>query len=377
MALAPVYVFASDDTFLKKERSEDIIKKAREQYPDARLMLFTGSDFSSGSKANLAQLENELMDGGLLCFSSNIIIKIYLDSIKSIPLQVLHLLAGRQREGVITIVDLPRVPTTITGNSKAASKDSQKPYESSFEKIKGKDDTKAKLIFSWLKQAGAVIENIYTPTGPDYYQWLLRQAKKHHLAIEPSCLEILALSCEGNLMLAEQFFSLVEMTVQNKTVTLDIIEKMLNDDSRYTGFDLAETILKPDSKRALKILSSLSEGAIQSQLPQILSLTIANFDKVLYAIKAARSDINTLKSLNNYQSKMSFFRPLGISVPSTMDEVIHAARKMPESFYSYLVKELNEASKSLCIFDYKGALSHLQNMAVSVSNAKVRTLEAL
>ncbi|MBP5243318.1 MAG: hypothetical protein J6Z28_01195, partial [Succinivibrio sp.] len=103
MALAPVYVISSDEPFLKNEKSSMLIQMARKELPDAEFMLFTNNDFSSGATANLARLENELIDPGL--FGGDRIIKIYLDSINSTTVQVLQLLAKRSRPGVVTVVE--------------------------------------------------------------------------------------------------------------------------------------------------------------------------------------------------------------------------------------------------------------------------------
>ncbi len=110
MALAPVYVISSDEPFLKNEKSSMLIQMARKELPEAEFMLFTNNDFSSGATANLARLENELIDPGL--FGGDRIIKIYLDSINSTTVQVLQLLAKRSRPGVVTVVEIPRIKKT-------------------------------------------------------------------------------------------------------------------------------------------------------------------------------------------------------------------------------------------------------------------------
>ena len=38
MSLAPVYVFSSDDPFLKNERSKAVIAQARQELPQAELL---------------------------------------------------------------------------------------------------------------------------------------------------------------------------------------------------------------------------------------------------------------------------------------------------------------------------------------------------
>lgn len=110
MSLAPVYVFSSDDP-LKNERSKAVIAQARQELPQAEFMLFTSSDLTSGSVANLARLENELIDPGL--FGGDRIIKILLKWFKLIAVQVLQLLAMRSRPGVVTVVEIGRINSAL------------------------------------------------------------------------------------------------------------------------------------------------------------------------------------------------------------------------------------------------------------------------
>ena len=149
MSLAPVYVFSSDDPFLKNERSKAVIFQARQELPQAEFMLFTSSDLTSGSVANLARLENELIDPGL--FGGDRIIKIYLNDLNSIAVQVLQLLAMRSRPGVVTVVEIGRINSAL---AKTAAGNSLKD---DFGKTKSIDG-KAKIVIANLKFIGAQIE---------------------------------------------------------------------------------------------------------------------------------------------------------------------------------------------------------------------------
>ena len=127
--LAPVYIISSDDPFLKKERSDALVRQARATLNDPVLMVFTQQDFGTSGKANLSMLENELLDPGL--FGGDRIIKIYLGELKSIANQVLTLLGSRTRPGVVCIVETARITKKLADAkaldySAASAKDKDK-----------------------------------------------------------------------------------------------------------------------------------------------------------------------------------------------------------------------------------------------------------
>ena len=367
MSLAPVYVFSSDDPFLKNERSKAVIAQARQELPQAEFMLFTSSDLTSGSVANLARLENELIDPGL--FGGDRIIKIYLNDLNSIAVQVLQLLAIRSRP-VVTVIEIGRINSAL---AKTAAGNSLKD---DFGKTKSIDG-KAKIAIANLKFIGAQIEVMYPPEGDKFSMWIRNHARnKFSLTVQDDALEFLSLSCEGNLVAVEQFFELVKITTSSNVVTLQLASDYISGNSRYTGFEFAEAAVLggKNSIRALNILSSLTQT---SSLSQVLPLVIGNFDRLLYAIGLLRGHSELLTGRVNYKDKMMFFKPLRISALTTMDAATFAAKNMPQDFYDYLVSELALASKAYQAFNNDEALMHLQNMAVSTCNSNVRALKAL
>lgn len=363
MALAPVYIFSSDDPFLKKEKSDEIINLAKQAYPNAEFMLFTTSDFGTGKTANLVALENELIDPGL--FASDKIIKIYLDGIKEIPVQVLHLLAKRQRPGVVVIVEIGRINKTIT-NVQA------KPYE---EVLKGKIETKAKAVFSFLLNIHAHIETLYPPTDNQFLMWISNQARKYQLNLNPEVCQFLGLTCEGNLTAVDQFFKLVHMTSNDNQVTLQKAQAFIEQSSRHTTYEFIDAVLAPNSVKAMTILSSLVET--ENNLMSMLQNILFSFDNVIVAIKAAKADREFLSKPINYQAKRIFFTPFRINSPTTMDRVIFAAKNMPIDILDYLVEAINRASMALQVFDDKKALLALEDAALSVQYPAIRAFKEL
>ncbi|MGN1280866.1 MAG: DNA polymerase III subunit delta [Succinivibrio sp.] len=354
MSLLPVYIFSSDDPFLKAEKSRDIIRRARQELPEAEFMIFTASDFSSGAQANLMRLENELIDPGL--FGVDRIIKIYLNQLNATALQVLQLVAKRHRQGVVCVIEMDRFTASY---AKVKSANSQ--FVDDISKLKGESKTKA--VFANLNLIGAHISIDYPPEGSAFSQWLINQASKHGLTLSRETLEYLSLTCEGNLVVADQFFELVKSTTNENPVSIKTASDYLSSNSRFSGFEFAEAALNPSqSIRALNILYSLGQSS--ASLASALPLIISNCDKVLSAVQAVRDDKSLLGGRATFNQKMSFFRPYRITALSTMDAIIFAAAHMPNDLYTYLCEELARASECYQTFNNTMAMIHMQNFAI-------------
>lgn len=366
MALAPVYIFSSDDPFLKKEQCDIILAKAKQELPQADFLLFTAADFGTAGKANLSRLEGELIDPGL--FGGDRIIKIYLDKLNAIALQVLHLLAYRSRPGVVVVVELSRINKSLINQP-------PKPCEPEL-KAKGADG-KAKEVFSYLANIHAQVSVLYPPSGPEFTNWIVNQANlpKYKLQLERDALDYLTLSCDGNLVAVDQFFEIVKMSTKENKVTLDLAKEYLTQSSRYSPYEFIEAVLAPNSSRALNVLNALS--TTESNKTSLYQSIAFAFDDVLKAIKDTRKNKEILGARVSYQTKAQYFRAYKIAIPSTIDYIIFAARNMPEQFLDYLVSELAKVSIALQQFDNSKALISLQNMAVSVQYSAIQNFVEL
>lgn len=358
MTLAPVYLLSSDDPFLKTDRSTKIMAQARSLYPDAELMIFTASDFGSGVSANLSVLEGELIDPGL--FGGSRIIKIYLSEIeKSISVQVLHLLSKYTREGLVCIVDLPRMKADYNKAIK-----SPKPYS---DDLKGQLGAKAKQVVSFLGNIGASLEIMYPPEGNELKSFIRDRAHNEYaLNVDDAAVEVLALNCEGNLVAVDQFLQIAKLS-SNDLITTETVNAYLNHNSRYSGFEFTDAVLNAQTPRALNILSSLKETE-GSSLSQVLMQIISGFDNALNAIYDLKHKSDLLKGYSNYAARTAFFAPRRILSPHSQDAIILAAKNMPDDLYDYLVQSLAEASAAVKFFDIEKAFMYLQNMAVSVKH---------
>ncbi len=367
MALAPVYIIASDDQLLKQERSFEIINQMRSAYKNAELMIMTDSDFKSTGNADLRMLENELIDPGL--FASDRIIKIYLKDLNKTALQVLLLLSEKHRPGVVTIVDLPRINSTY-------KKITPKAYEPKA-KAKGKAtslDSQLKNAFAYLYSIGATLDIIYPPEGAALEGWIrTRSQSKYGLNLDNPAIAFMALSCDKNLVIIDQTMQVMANSIdKNQIIDVETLSSYLTQDSRYTGFELAEAVLTPSKDKALNILASYCNA--ESSLLDAASFAISRLDAAFSAVVDAR--VQKVYA-QNYNEQSAFFAKHRIFTSDLKKAIIKASKDMPQEIFSYMQQELARAAKFASTFKAGDAYKCLQNICMVANNFAVISLTPL
>lgn len=374
-SVAPVYLIASDDPLLKNERSAEIVAAARKEMPDADFMMFTHSDFQSSGEANLQRLENELMDPGL--FGGDRIIKIYLKELNRTAVAVLMLIAQRLRDRVVIVIDLPRIQASFQKLTpkpfEKPSKDKKtSPRKSSFEKkAAGKKD--AELAVSYLLNRGAQVQIIYPPEGDQLIAWIQNRARKYTLGCTPDCARYIAACGEGNLTGIDQTLNMLGITAPNSAISIELLDKTLSQDSRFSGFEIAEAVLNGDGVRALNVLNSFCQGS--GPLTEALGQIIGSLDSALTAIPRVREAHP--ERMQNWKDKSMFYMSLGLRTLGMQKAVQKAAFRMPPELVRYLTDELAYASQLWSSFRTSEARQALQDLCASVCNFEVMKLQPL
>ena len=362
MNCPPIAIFASDDPLIKNERSQAVIASARKALPDAQFMIFTNSDFQTTGDANLKALENELIDPGL--FGGDRIIKIYLKEMNKTAAQVLMLIAQRIRQGVVIVVDLPRIQATY-------AKLPAKPFQA-LDKKTSALKTVSEAAISFIKGRGGILEIIYPPEGDDLVRWIIERAQKQKLGCSKECAQYIAANFDGNLVSIAQTLELISMTSPNVMLTPQLLDSCASQDSRFTGFEIAEAILNGNGTRALNALNTLCQGS--SALAETTAQVISQLDNALSAIVATK---HSNPAGMDYRARTAFFSSLGIRSLNMQKAVTTAAFKMPDHLYDYLSEELSKASKFWSTFRFDQALQALQNMCAAVMNFDVMAFKPL
>ena len=353
----PVSIFASDDPLLKNEKSALVIAKARKELPNAEIMIFTNSDFQSTGDANLKVLENELIDPGL--FGGDRIIKIYLNDLNKTTAQVLLLLAQRIRTGIKVIVDLPRIQASY-------AKLPAKPYAP----IKSTAlKTLSESAISYIKGIGGSLEIIYPPQGDELIRWIIQRCSMMKLRCEPQAAVYIAECLEGNLVSIAQILELISVTSPGASLTPEFLEKYVIEDSRFSGFEVAQAILDGNSLRALNALNSFYQNT--SSPVESLGQVISQLDNALAAITKFR--LEHVERMDS-RARFAFFLKINIKTLPMQKAIQKAALSMPVQLYDFLCSELAQAAKFLSSFNSAQALASLQTLCAAVGNFKAINL---
>ncbi|MDX1668951.1 MAG: DNA polymerase III subunit delta [Limnobacter sp.] len=133
-----------------------------------------------------------------------------------------------------------------------------------------------------LMNAGAVIQcpslNIDNLPG-----WLTRTARNKGLQLRPEASQWLAENTEGNLLAAFQCIERLAIDCEGE-VSVEQVQQVATDSSRYNVFDLGKAMLAADKPRIARMLSGLhAEG----QAPTLVLWSVLEEVRALSAIKEA------------------------------------------------------------------------------------------
>ncbi len=358
MALNPVYVLSSDDPLLKNDKAREIVEQARRELPEAAFMLFTHSDFASTRGANLAALENELIDPGL--FGGDRLIKIYLKDLDATAVEVLNLIARRWRPGVCIIIDLPRL-------NSAFIKEKPLPFK---EEPKLKLETRKKHALAFIKGIGGSVEILYTPEGTELLNFIAARCQRYGFTLDRQAANYLAMACEGNLISIDQSLQIMQMTQKQGTIiTVAEVDRFFSQDARFTGFEFTEALLNGESLRALNVLDAFCNGP-GSSLSSALALLLGRLDGALSAVREGKG-----VNLSAPAERTRFMLSHGIKTPRAQQAVLKALNAMPVTLLNFLTLSLSKAAKDFSSFNHEHAYLTLQQMAVSMSNFQAMELE--
>ena len=136
---------------------------------------------------------------------------------------------------------------------------------------------------AWFKALDKIAPCItYWPIAKEQLpQWILDRAKQKKLALTTDAARLLCDYVEGNLSAAAQLIEKLELLNPPSPIHPQAVLTLLADESRFTVFDVAESMLGGDSKRALHQLQQLKADGTESLL-------------VLWAITRELRLLNTL-----------------------------------------------------------------------------------
>ncbi len=119
------------------------------------------------------------------------------------------------------------------------------------------DDKIAKSAwYRSLEKIGTVV-TIWPISREQLPQWIRERAKRYKLSLPSEALQLLADYVEGNLVAAAQALEKIYLLKPQTAINTEMVQTILNDESRFTIFDLTDSLIAGDKNRLLHILDSL------------------------------------------------------------------------------------------------------------------------
>jgi DNA polymerase-3 subunit delta len=121
---------------------------------------------------------------------------------------------------------------------------------------------------SWYKtvEKNGIVVTIWPVAREQLPQWIISRARKYKMNIQHEAASLLADYVEGNLTAAAQAIEKIYLLKHDKAIDAELIQSILADESRYTVFDLAESMITTNKARTLHILETLRLDGTESVL---------------------------------------------------------------------------------------------------------------
>lgn len=145
------------------------------------------------------------------------------------------------------------------------------------------DDSAARSAWYKAIEKNGTVVTVWPIAREQLPQWIIARGKKYKINIQHDAASLLADYVEGNLTAAAQAVEKIYLLKHDKPVDAELIQQILADESRYTVFDLTESMITEDKARTLHILDSLQ---IDGTEPVIVLWGIARELRILADMSA-------------------------------------------------------------------------------------------
>ena len=235
--LAPVYLISGDEPLLVQEAADSVRAAAREQGVDERELFHVDPGFDWQALLQSA--------GSMSLFASRRLLEMRMRS------------AAPGKEG----------GAALTAWVEAATGDDVLLV------LMPRLDARAQKAkwYTTLERAG-----VHLPVWPvelgEMPRWLSARCRSAGVRLDDDALALLTARLEGNLLAAAQTVTRLALAGREQVWTVDALLEELDDDSRYTPFELADRMLAADAEHAHRILATLrAEGSEPLALVAVLA----------------------------------------------------------------------------------------------------------
>jgi DNA polymerase-3 subunit delta len=181
------------------------------------------------------------------------------------------------------LIELQLAGNLTPQGAQILSEYAQQPSQDKLVVIISNKLTNAQLQAAWCKAIDkqGVIVNIWPINQAQMPNWLKQRLTTLGLKTSAEGLQLLADFCNGNLLAAQQLLQKVQLLGLREFLPLASIEQLLNDDARFTIFDLIDACLQGDPAQTLRIVNKLQ---IEGTEPAIIIWSLAKELRVLINI---------------------------------------------------------------------------------------------
>ena len=113
-----------------------------------------------------------------------------------------------------------------------------------------------------IEKSGTVVA-IWPIPREQLPQWIITRGRKYKMTIQHDAASLLADYVEGNLTAAAQGVEKIFLLKQDKPIDIELMQQVLADESRFTVFDLTESMISENKARTLHILESLEIDRVE------------------------------------------------------------------------------------------------------------------
>lgn len=144
----------------------------------------------------------------------------------------------------------------------------------------GKDVQNSK----WFKVLDAIgVHSICYPLeGKPLHSWISQTMQQFGLQADPPSIALIADYCEGNMMAAHQEIEKLALVYAGQQLTLEHVEKIIVDQSRFNVFQLVDVMLNGEQQRCVKMLYRLESEGIE---PNIVIWALVREWQLLWKLK--------------------------------------------------------------------------------------------
>lgn len=205
--------------------------------------------------------------------------------------------------------------------------------------------------FKSLSQRGNYVP-VYEIDGPHLKRWLGTQLSKRQLTMAHDAQDYLLAFTAGNLLACSQELDKLKMALPNSpSLSLSAIQEYVENQSRYTVFQLMEAILSANAEHALTILSRLK---LEEFEPNIILWSLQKDALILKALNEAihsNSDINKVFDGHRiWKNKQAGYRQAAqrLSLP-TLNSVINDLAKFDLALKQFQITCPYTLAAHICI----------------------------